>query len=90
MEIVLIGLSHKTAPVEVRERFSIPKEQVEDFLGRLVALPGVREGMILSTCNRMEVLTVLEVSDDWADRLKDFLAGVAGMSGYDLALISIP
>jgi len=84
MEIVLIGLSHKTAPVEVRERFSIPKEQVEDFLGRLVALPGVREGMILSTCNRMEVLTVLEVSDDWADRLKDFLAGVAGMSGYDL------
>ncbi|MBU1205782.1 MAG: glutamyl-tRNA reductase [Proteobacteria bacterium] len=85
MEIVLIGLSHKTAPVEVREKFSIPKEQVKDFLGRIVDLPGVREGLILSTCNRMEVLAVLEGRDDWADRLKDFLAGVAGMSHDNLA-----
>ena len=85
MEIVLIGLSHKTAPVEVRERFSIPQEQVKNFLGQLVALRGVQEGLILSTCNRMEVLVVMEGSDDWGDPLKDFLAGVAGMNRDDLA-----
>jgi len=85
MEIVLIGLSHKTAPVEVRERFSIPQEQVKNFLGQLVALPGVQEGLILSTCNRMEVIVVMEGSDDWGDPLKDFLAGVAGMNRDDLA-----
>ncbi|MFH1758909.1 MAG: glutamyl-tRNA reductase [Pseudomonadota bacterium] len=85
MEIVLIGLSHKTAPVEVRERFSIPKEQVKNFLGQLVALPGIQEGLILSTCNRMEVLVVMEGGDNWGDPLKDFLAGVAGMNRYDLA-----
>jgi len=85
MEIVLIGLSHKTAPVEIREKFSIPKEQVAGFLGRLVGLPSVREGLILSTCNRMEVLAVIEGGDDGAERLKDFFGGVAGITDHAFA-----
>ena len=84
MEIVLIGLSHKTAPVEMREKFFIPQGQGEDFLGRLLGLPDIREGLILCTCNRMEVSAVVESGDGWANQLKDFLAGVAGMMGYDL------
>ena len=60
MEIVLIGLSHRTAPVEIREKFCIPREKVKEFLGQLAGVPGVREGMVLSTCNRMEVLGVVE------------------------------
>jgi glutamyl-tRNA reductase len=85
MEIVLIGLSHKTAPVEIREKFSIPKEQVADVLGRLMNLPSVREGLILSTCNRMEVLAVIEGWEDGAEPLKNFLREIAGMDNSDLA-----
>lgn len=85
MEIVLVGLSHKTAPVEIREKFCIPKEQVAIFLDRLVGLPSVREGLILSTCNRMEVVTVIEGREDGGEVLKDFLGEVAGMAKVDLA-----
>ena len=85
MEIVLVGLSHKTAPVEIREKFCIPKEQVAIFLDRLVGLPSVREGLILSTCNRMEVVTIIEGREDGGEVLKDFLGEVAGMAKVDLA-----
>jgi len=85
MEIVLVGLSHKTAPVEIREKFCIPKEQVAVFLDRLVGLPSVREGLILSTCNRMEVVAVIEGREDGGEGLKDFLGEVAGMAKVDLA-----
>ncbi len=84
MEIVLIGLSHKTAPVEIREKFCIPKEQVAVFLDRLVDLPNVREGLILSTCNRMEVVAVVDGREEGTERLEDFLGGVSGMAKADL------
>jgi glutamyl-tRNA reductase len=56
-EIVLSGLSHHTAPVEVREKVLFGRETLADALGRLRSLLGVEEGLILSTCNRTEVLT---------------------------------
>jgi glutamyl-tRNA reductase len=84
MEIVLIGLSHKTAPVEIREKFCIPREKAKEFLGHLAGLPGVREGMVLSTCNRMEVLGVVESAEDEDARIEDLLAGIAGISAKEL------
>ena len=84
MEIVLIGLSHKTAPVEIREKFCIPREKAKEFLGQLAGVPGVREGMVLSTCNRMEILGVVEGVEDEASRIEDLLAGLAGMSANEL------
>src|SRR5947209_10534248 len=56
MKLILIGLNHKTAPVEVRERFAIPEPRLCDAVRALVAQPGIDEGLILSTCNRVEVL----------------------------------
>ena len=56
MKFQLIGVNHKTAPVEVRERFAIPESRLPEALKRLAGHPGVDEGMILSTCNRVEVL----------------------------------
>jgi glutamyl-tRNA reductase len=53
--LAIIGLSHKTAPIEVRERLAVPEDQLPDTLRRAVQLPGVGEVMILSTCNRVEV-----------------------------------
>ena len=84
MEIVLIGLSHKTAPVEIRVKFCIPREKAKEFLGQLAGVPGVREGMVLSTCNRMEILGVVEGVEDEASRIEDLLAGLAGMSANEL------
>ncbi len=59
-ELVLLGINHNTAPVEVRERLAIPAGRLADATRSLMAAPGVREGLILSTCNRVELLTVQE------------------------------
>src|ERR1044071_2437227 len=56
MAIVLTGGSHKTAPVEIREQLAFAKESLAESLRALVDGRLVREGMILSTCNRVEVL----------------------------------
>ena len=56
MKLLLIGLNHKTAPVEVRERFAVPEPRLSDAMRALMAQPGIEEGVIVSTCNRVEVL----------------------------------
>jgi glutamyl-tRNA reductase len=63
-ELVLLGVNHNTAPVEVRERLAIPAGGLADATRSLIAAPGVREGLILSTCNRVELLTVQEKRDE--------------------------
>src|SRR5580658_8504586 len=60
MNIVLLGLNHKTAPVELRERLAIGPQQLEQATRSLLQAPGVLEGMILSTCNRVELFTSLQ------------------------------
>lgn len=57
MNFQLLGLNHKTAPVEVREKLAIPEGKLRVALEQLLHLPDVGEGMILSTCNRVEILT---------------------------------
>ena len=61
-EIVLVGVNHNTAPVEIRERLAIPAERLRDATRSLAQEPGIREGLILSTCNRVELLTLQEGS----------------------------
>ena len=70
MNIVLLGLNHKTAPIELRERLAIAPQQLEQATRSLVQAPGVIEGMILSTCNRVELLTSQETG---APNLLDFI-----------------
>src|SRR5262249_54607019 len=70
MSFRLIGVNHKTAPVEVRERLAIPESHLPDAVRRLAEHPGVDEGFILSTCNRVEV--VAQTSNGSAD-LRTFL-----------------
>ena len=53
--IVVVGLSHKTAPLEVREALAFAKEGLVEALGRLRAEAGLAEAMVLSTCNRVEI-----------------------------------
>lgn len=56
--LVLVGVNHNTAPLDVRERLAIGAARLPDATRRLVHQPGIREGLILSTCNRVELLTV--------------------------------
>jgi glutamyl-tRNA reductase len=60
MTLALIGVNHKTAPIELRERIAISRDDLTDTTRALAAEPGVAECMILSTCNRVEMLAVLE------------------------------
>ena len=58
--LLLLGVNHTTAPVEVRERLAIPSDRLADATRTLAHQPGIREALILSTCNRVELLTVHE------------------------------
>jgi glutamyl-tRNA reductase len=52
---VVVGLSHHTAPIEVREQMALEREQIEVLLKQLVGRPEIAEAFVLSTCNRVEV-----------------------------------
>ncbi|MBI5038345.1 MAG: glutamyl-tRNA reductase [Nitrospirae bacterium] len=73
MDIILVGLSHNTAPVEIRERLSFSGEQLIAGILRLRAHEEVLECVILSTCNRVEVYTTVEKPELGVARVKDFL-----------------
>ncbi len=73
--IVVLGLSHKTAPVELRERFSFTKEELERAF-RYSRMPYVSECLVLSTCNRVEVYAVSEDADRCIESIKTFLSEV--------------
>jgi glutamyl-tRNA reductase len=57
MRFQLIGVNHNSAPVEMRERLAIPESSLPDACRDLAAHPGIEEGMVISTCNRVEFVT---------------------------------
>ena len=74
MNIIVVGLSHKTAAVEIREKVAFSPTQMEKPLSAVVALPDITEAVIVSTCNRVEIYaTTRDVAGGMA-RLKRFLA----------------
>ena len=75
MNFQLIGVNHNSAPVEVRERLAIPEQQLPDAIRTLVQQPGVDEGMVLSTCNRVELL----ISGKQGSDLRNFLPTYFGV-----------
>jgi glutamyl-tRNA reductase len=60
MTLVLIGVNHKTAPIALRERIAISREDLPETTRALADMPGVSECMIVSTCNRVELLAAVE------------------------------
>ncbi|MHB1458179.1 MAG: glutamyl-tRNA reductase [Armatimonadota bacterium] len=63
MHIALVGVNHKTAPIELRERVSFSREMLPDALASLMATGCFNECLILSTCNRTEIYTCSDKSD---------------------------
>jgi glutamyl-tRNA reductase len=63
LNIILIGANHKTAPVALREKLSFTEEETLGALEYLKNAPGIKEGLVFSTCNRMEILYIPEEGD---------------------------
>ena len=73
MNLLLVGLSYKTAPVEVREQLAFPEKSLSAALQKLKNEFGLQEGMIVSTCNRVEVIASSPNQADGLGRIKHFL-----------------
>lgn len=75
MSIILIGISHKTAPIELRERLAFAEDRLGAALAQLVDREAIEEGLILSTCNRVEILaSASQTPEHSVAHLFDFLA----------------
>ena len=84
MHIAVVGLSHRTAPVEIRERLSIPEQTMEASLQQLRSDDQVLEASILSTCNRLEIYTLLRNPDQGISAVGSFLSQHSGLAVEDL------
>ena len=84
MHIAVIGLNHDTAPVEVRERLSITDETLPGSLQSLMAMGEVQEAAILSTCNRLEICTLLRKADEGVTTITGFLSAYSGLPATEL------
>jgi len=73
-EILIVGVNHRSAPVEVREQLVFNDGRLDGALRTLRALAPIEEGVILSTCNRVEVIAATADGDHAIDALTDFLA----------------
>ncbi len=84
MKICSVGLSHKTAPVETREKiaFSSP-QKLEEALLILKKEPAIKECVILSTCNRVEIYLVVSKDSDWKDIVISNIARYQGVEKND-------
>ena len=78
MQLVVLGLNHKTAPVEIRECFSLSEDQIRHGLRHLNQYDEIFECAILSTCNRTEMYAVLDDADDALPVLEEYLASMTG------------
>ena len=74
MNIIVVGLSHKTATVEIREKVAFSPNQMQKPLAELVGLEGIIEGGIVSTCNRVEIYATTRDIAGGIARIKRFLA----------------
>lgn len=79
MNIIAIGLNHKTADVDVREKLAFNGEKLEQGLLRIRRLPGVDEAIVLSTCNRVEIYSTVKDPGKAFDAIAAFLSDFHGL-----------
>lgn len=73
MKLITVGMNHRTAPVEERELFLVPDRELPLALKNLTQVPSLREGAILSTCNRVEVYGLVCDHGKGEEQLRSFL-----------------
>ncbi|MBI5197752.1 MAG: glutamyl-tRNA reductase [Nitrospirae bacterium] len=72
MHVVIVGLSHKTAPVEIREKLSFTKQEIPEAVHRLKSEESIKECLVLSTCNRVEIYAAVTSEDIGTAQLTEF------------------
>ena len=80
MELLCVGLSHKTAPVEVRERLAV-EAALDQAIARLASAP--EEAMVVSTCNRVELYVATGALDGAVQKVREALAAIGGSEALD-------
>lgn len=73
MNIISVGVNHKTAPIEIRERIALSEVQNKEFITGLIANGVAQEAMVLSTCNRTELYVVPSMPEVTGEYLKEYL-----------------
>ena len=84
MSIVVIGVNHRTGPLELLERLAIPAADQSKALAGLTSRESIREAVVLSTCNRTEVYAVAELFHGAYADIRDFFCNVAGLDADEL------
>jgi glutamyl-tRNA reductase len=84
-ELLAIGISHKTAPVEVRERLALLDARAADFIRELRGTADVQEAVAISTCNRTELYLVVSDPVEAEGRVLSMLSSQAGIRPTELA-----
>lgn len=82
--LLIVGLSHKTAPVEFRERLSFSEDRQREAVREIVKLSPIKEAVLLSTCNRTELYTIASSVEAGVEALIDYLAAAAGLNPIEL------
>ncbi len=77
MEILCLGLSHRTAPVELRERFAVPESELGPMAEKLARAEGVHEAVVISTCNRVEIYLAAEDRPRGLEAVREFIGARA-------------
>ena len=85
MSVIVLGLNHRTVPVELLERMTVPEERLPKALADLVSRDNITEAVVLSTCNRTEVYALCTKFHPGVADASEFLAHQAGMGSADLA-----
>ncbi len=84
MNIVVVGLSHKTAPVEIREKLSIQEAKLEGAIAHLRSYPHIEEVALISTCNRLEIYAVTSETEQGVREIAQFLSEVGRIPLHQL------
>ncbi|ACL05127.1 glutamyl-tRNA reductase [Desulfatibacillum aliphaticivorans] len=79
MDIVLVGLNHKTAPVDIRECFAFDSLEADAGLKELSRIPELTEAVLISTCNRVEIAAACQDPDEGIAAIKDFFSRTKSM-----------
>lgn len=79
MNILIVGLNHKTADVDIREKLAFNGQKLEEGLQRIKTLPDVKEAVILSTCNRVEIYAAVSNAAVAHEAIKNFISEFHGI-----------
>src|SRR5262245_55834561 len=80
MSVLVVGISHRSAPVEILERVVPARETLEKFLAEAVECPHIASAVVLSTCNRVEIYAEVERFHGGVEELAELLGRRSGIS----------